>query len=71
MESVVDVIQGHFLERLQNKMDWYQRVENLFHEILGGQVGPPPPVQNSGAILVADLISKHQPSAPVEPILVK
>jgi hypothetical protein len=63
--------QGHFLERLQNKMDWYQRVENLFHEILGGQVGPPPPVQNSGAILVADLISKHQPSAPVEPILVK
>jgi hypothetical protein len=63
--------QGHFLERLQNKMDWYQRVENLFHEILGGQVGPPPVVQNSGAILVADLISKHQPSAPVEPILVK
>lgn len=63
--------QGHFLERLQNKMDWYQRVENLFHEILGGQVGPPPPVQNSGAILVADLISKHQPAAPVEPILVK
>jgi hypothetical protein len=48
-------------------MDWYQRVEKLFHEILGGQVGPPPPVQNSGAILVADLISKHQPSAPVEP----
>jgi hypothetical protein len=63
--------QGHFLERLQNKMDWYQRVENLFHEILGGQVGPPPPIQNSGAILVADLISKHQTSAPVEPILVK
>lgn len=71
VQYVIYKDEGHFLERLQNKMDWYQRVENLFHEILGGQVGPPPPVQNSGAILVADLISKHQPAAPVEPILVK
>lgn len=49
--------EGHYLERPQNKMDWYSRVGPLFHKHLGGQIGPMSLVTNSGAHLVEDLIS--------------
>ncbi|CAM6095502.1 unnamed protein product [Calypogeia fissa] len=48
--------EGHWLERPQNKMDWFWRVERLLHKQLGGPLGSPPPITNSGAVLVSDTI---------------
>lgn len=51
------LMQGHYLERPQNKMDWYSRVGPLFQKHLGGQVGPLPMITSAGARLIEDLIS--------------
>lgn len=56
VQYVVYDDEGHFLERLQNKLDWYSRVEPLFHKHLGGRIGPKPNITHSGARLIADLI---------------
>ncbi|KAG6549395.1 hypothetical protein Mapa_009114 [Marchantia paleacea] len=48
--------EGHWLERPQNKMDWFWRLEKLLHKQIGGKLGKPPPVTKSGAFVVYDSI---------------
>ncbi|KAL3679046.1 hypothetical protein R1sor_022002 [Riccia sorocarpa] len=48
--------EGHWLERPQNKMDWFWRLEKLLHKQIGGRLGTPPPVHKSGARIVYDAI---------------
>lgn len=46
--------EGHFLERPQDKMDWFSRVEVLFHKHLGGQIGPIATIVDSTVQIIGD-----------------
>lgn len=48
--------EGHWLERPQNKMDWFWRIEKLLHKQMGGPLGSPPPLHSARATVVSDTI---------------